>query len=309
MENKLQSIFPSLTSAQFFHVTNDMVFDPNEDISVSIHSQHASHWKHTQDFIDLLFVQKNDCTCDFYPDDSGSSPETIHLAEHSFCIIPPNVIHTIHLSDNCSILHIFFDFQLLKHHYSDLISANNTILLFFSNMLYEPHYWNYLYFSVEYTEVLNDLLAKMYTEFLEKNPHYQNMLYYASGMLLTLAERSRNSNLLFSPRNPVKLIRYEQIYSYICDNYATTSSNEIADYFHISQSHLCKIFQEKGKTVTSTIQEIRLQHACSLLTESNLSVQNIAELIGYHDITYFIKLFKRYFSVTPYQYRKINSAD
>ena len=88
------------------------------------------------------------------------------------------------------------------------------------------------------------------------------------------------------------------------DNYPMTSARTIAEYFHISQSYLCKLFHENGTTVTTVIQEIRLQQARSLLEQSDLSVQNIAELVGYHDLTYFIKLFKRYFSVTPYQYRK-----
>ena len=82
------------------------------------------------------------------------------------------------------------------------------------------------------------------------------------------------------------------------------ASRKIAEYFHISQSYLCKLFHENGTTVTTVIQEIRLQQTRSLLEQSDLSIQNIAELVGYHDLTYFIKLFKRNFSITPYQYRK-----
>ena len=130
------------------------------------------------------------------------------------------------------------------------------------------------------------------------------MLYYSAGMFFTLMERQLLSQISVSPSNPLRLVRYDQIYSYICDNYPMTSAREIAEYFHISQSYLCKLFHENGTTVTTVIQEIRLQQARSLLEQSDLSVQNIAELVGYHDLTYFIKLFKQYFSVTPYQYRK-----
>ena len=219
-------------------------------------------------------------------------------------MIPHQVIHSFSPDQGCQILHIFFKLDSLRSHYSDLISANNTLLLFCSNILYQTHYWNYLYFSVSYTDRLDALLAEMYEEFHHKQIFHQNMLYYSSGMLFTLMERQLLSQISVSPSNPLRLVRYDQIYSYICDNYSLTSAREIAEYFHISQSYLCKLFHENGTTVTTVIQEIRLQHTRSLLEQSDLSVQNIAELVGYHDLTYFIKLFKRYFSITPYQYRK-----
>ena len=196
------------------------------------------------------------------------------------------------------------DYIELRSHYSDLISANNELLLFCSNMLYQSHYWNYLYFSVSYTDKLDTLLAEMYEEFYRKQIYHQNMLYYSSGTLFTLMERQLFSQISVSPSNPLRLVRYDQIYSYICDNYPMTSAREIAEYFHISQSYLCKLFHENGTTVTTVIQEIRLQQTRSLLEQSDLSIQNIAELVGYHNLTYFVKLFKRNFSITPYQYRK-----
>ena len=231
--------------------------------------------------MDVLFILKGNCTCRFYKTNLAAPPESVFLSKHSFCIIPHQVIHSFSPDPDCQILHIFFKLDSLKSHYSDLISANNMLLLFCSNMLYRTHYWNYLYFSVSYTDKLDTLLAEMYEEFHHKQIFHQNMLYYSAGMLFTLMERQSLSHICVSPSNPLRLVRYDQIYSYIC-----------------------KLFHENGTTVTTVIQEIRLQQARNLLEQSDLSVQNIAELVGYHDLTYFIKLFKRYFSVTPYQYRK-----
>ena len=316
MKQTLQSILTTSNAALFpdvfkccsqnsvLYITESDVFRCNEEIAVFLQDPDFQNHLCKQDFVDVLFVLKGNCTCKFYKTDLTISPESVFLSRYSFCMIPHQVIHSFSPDQGCQILHIFFKLNSLRSHYSDLISANNMLLLFCSNMLYRTHYWNYLYFSVSYTDKLDTLLSEMYEEFHHKQIFHQNMLYYSAGMFFTLMERQLLSQISVSPSNPLRLVRYDQIYSYICDNYPMTSAREIAEYFHISQSYLCKLFHENGTTVTTVIQEIRLQQARSLLEQSDLSVQNIAELVGYHDLTYFIKLFKQYFSVTPYQYRK-----
>ena len=316
MKQTLQSILTTSNAALFpdvfkccsqnsvLYITESDVFRCNEEIAVFLQDPDFQNCLCKQDFVDVLFVFKGNCTCKFYKTDLTISPESVFLSRYSFCMIPHQVIHSFSPDQGCQILHIFFKLNSLRSHYSDLISANNMLLLFCSNMLYRTHYWNYLYFSVSYTDKLDTQLAEMYEEFHHKQIFYQNMLYYSAGILFTLMERQLLSQISVSPSNPLRLVCYDQIYSYICDNYSMTSARAIAEYFHISQSYLCKLFHENGTTVTTVIQEIRLQQARSLLEQSDLSVQNIAELVGYHDLTYFIKLFKQYFSVTPYQYRK-----
>ena len=316
MKQTLQSILTASDAVLFpaisrnhslnsvFCITESDVFRCNEEIAVFLQDPDFQNCLCKQDFVDVLFVLKGNCTCKFYKTDLTISPESVFLSRYSFCMIPHQVIHSFSPDQGCQILHIFFKLAPLRSHYSDLISANNALLLFCSNMLHQSHYWNYLYFSVTYTDKLDTLLAKMYEEFYHKQIYHQNMLYYLAGLLFTLMERQLLSQISVSPSNPLRLVRYDQIYSYICDNYPMTSAREIAEYFHISQSYLCKLFHENGTTVTTVIQKIRLQHARSLLERSDLSIQNIAELVGYHDLTYFIKLFKHNFSITPYQYRK-----
>ena len=50
--------------------------------------------------------------------------------------------------------------------------------------------------------------------------------------------------------------------------------------------------------------QMRMEDAKSKLTSSNQSIQEIADLVGYHDTFTFSKAFKRYSGYSPSTYRK-----
>lgn len=68
-------------------------------------------------------------------------------------------------------------------------------------------------------------------------------------------------------------------------------------------SHLFK--KETGKTLTEYIQMVRIETAKKLLVEKERSVSEVAELVGYSDIKFFTKQFKKALGVSPNEYRKM----
>jgi transcriptional regulator GlxA family with amidase domain len=59
-----------------------------------------------------------------------------------------------------------------------------------------------------------------------------------------------------------------------------------------------------GLTPMDYLQQRRLQAAASLLRDSNLTVAEIGQQVGYGDASYFTKVFRRQFSMTPQKYRE-----
>ncbi len=57
-----------------------------------------------------------------------------------------------------------------------------------------------------------------------------------------------------------------------------------------------------GKSPIELIKIIRMEKACSLLREGNLSVTEIAEQSGFQTASYFITSFKKTFGTTPRKY-------
>ena len=51
---------------------------------------------------------------------------------------------------------------------------------------------------------------------------------------------------------------------------------------------------------------IRIERACELLRDSNLSIKNVAHSVGFTDCLYFSKVFKRIVGIPPTEYREKN---
>lgn len=95
---------------------------------------------------------------------------------------------------------------------------------------------------------------------------------------------------------------------YIEHQYAQNISvTQIADELNVSINHLISAFKkETGQTPGSYIQQIRLKQAARLLSNTDLTIQNISTMVGIADTNYFIKIFRREYNSTPNQYRKNN---
>ncbi len=82
--------------------------------------------------------------------------------------------------------------------------------------------------------------------------------------------------------------------------------SEIAEASGVSRSHLEHIFKKiTGSSIMTYLQELRIQHAKTLLLESGFNISQIAEQAGYSSIHLFSRRFKTFVSVSPTQYAKM----
>ena len=59
-----------------------------------------------------------------------------------------------------------------------------------------------------------------------------------------------------------------------------------------------------GNTFTDFVNHVRISRACQLLMETNLQISAIAYQVGFNNLANFNRLFKKYRSCTPIDYRK-----
>lgn len=84
------------------------------------------------------------------------------------------------------------------------------------------------------------------------------------------------------------------------------SLTSLAAKYNISMGHLSKIIKEHLQiNFSDYIASLRIQRAKELLNDDSLSIQEIAEIVGYDDYFYFTKVFKKVEGISPSKYRKL----
>lgn len=79
----------------------------------------------------------------------------------------------------------------------------------------------------------------------------------------------------------------------------------LADKLNISSGYLSSYFKEKtGINMVEYINEARIRKATVFLMETTLKIQDVAEAVGYRNITSFNRMFKKYTGLKPSDYRK-----
>jgi len=100
----------------------------------------------------------------------------------------------------------------------------------------------------------------------------------------------------------------DDIIEFIRNNYSDMdlSVSLIADEFGISISYLSNVFKEQtGEGALDYIHMTRIEKGKQLLTESNITIKDIAIQLGYSNSNTFIKIFKKYQGITPGRFQQM----
>lgn len=83
------------------------------------------------------------------------------------------------------------------------------------------------------------------------------------------------------------------------------SLKELAGIFHMSEKYFSRYFKKNFQmTLTDYLNSLRLENAARLLSDTTLSVTEVAFQSGFNNVSYFIRTFKAAFGCSPLRYRK-----
>ncbi|MCR5209007.1 MAG: response regulator [Lachnospiraceae bacterium] len=98
----------------------------------------------------------------------------------------------------------------------------------------------------------------------------------------------------------------DNVISEIREHYTEDISlTSLATKYNLSMARLSEMIKENLKVNFSDyIASLRIQRAKELLRDESISIQEIAEIVGYNDYFYFTKVFKKVEGISPSKYRK-----
>lgn len=124
-----------------------------------------------------------------------------------------------------------------------------------------------------------------------------------SEILLNYAEKS------FVPENKEIKTKNKAValaIEYIRKNYdKAISLEQVADAVYLNPDYFSRVFKEEaGESFIVYLTEMRLTQSVHLLQNTALRVQDIAQRVGYGNVSYFSTTFKKKYGISPFEYRR-----
>lgn len=99
----------------------------------------------------------------------------------------------------------------------------------------------------------------------------------------------------------------EKAKEFIINNYNKDITLEtVADYIHLSSTYFSKLFkQEFGENFVDYVINYKIKKARELLKEGIYKANEVSRMVGFNDVKYFYKIFKKHTGFTPSEYKDI----
>ena len=261
------------------------------------HSRFREYPLHTHDFVELAYMYDGMCV-------ETLNDRILGLRKGQVLLVDSGTIHTIAPLREQDIL---INFQVEKGYFDsnffNRLESDSLVTSFFVNAISRGvEHNNYILFRSEQSRRLPVFMSELMCECMEPS-RSKNMLQGLFSLvvseLVDIYEQGveEGSIPLQSPALP--------ILRYIEENFRDCTLKDCADEFCVSTSYLAKLLKrECGLTFREVVQKERIEEAKRLLANDTLSVTDVARNVGYSNMSFFYKMFKRECGVLPGQYRK-----
>lgn len=281
---------------------NDMIvdceklLDKGRLLQIRPHTRFVHFPKHRHNYIEVIYM----CT--------GSTTHIIDgrevvLQAGELLFLNQNATQEIlpaeegDIAVNFIVLPQFFDraFEMLGE-------ENNQFRQFLIECLLGQQYGSFLHFRVSDVLPVQNLMENMIWSILDDQPNRRSINQVTMGLLfqhlmnytdrLDQTKQAKEQDLMFA------------VLRYIEDHYREASLSVLAEGMNYDLPWLSRrIKQVSGKNFKELLQIKRLNRAEFLLRTTRIPVAEISERVGYDNTSYFYRIFRERYGVSPREYR------
>ena len=162
---------------------------------------------------------------------------------------------------------------------------------------------NYLHYKVAEVIPIQNLIENLVWNLLNRPANHRQMNQMT--MAILFIQLSNHTDKL-APYNTDMFqdIFAPEILKYIEEEYKTATLEELAAEMNVALSTMSKIVKKStGVTFKELLKQQRLFRATNLLEHTKLPITDIIEIVGYDNTSYFHRIFKETYQMSPKQYR------
>ena len=259
---------------------------------------------HTHEYLELAYIVSGT----FHQRILGRD---IVFKQGELCLIDKNCLHQDCLdTDSACILFVGIANEMFDSIISNQVADERIISFLQTALLKQKNLWQYLHFKpIDYSN--NDIDGYFLSLMNELIRHDKASSYICHGLLMRifhLLSSGYDISLSSKMQRRMNWLLYEEIISYIKQNYRDISIKQLSEHFHFHEDYFNRMIKSKtGMTYTQYVQNLRLEEAEDLLRQTKLTIDDIAARVGYLNKGYFYKIFMEKNHMTPARFRKEKS--
>lgn len=283
------------SSGAGFLIDSEKLLAKGKLITVRPHTRFASFPTHRHNYVEIMYM----CSGKTVHRMEGRPPLTLQAGELLF--LNQNAAHGVDRAGeedvgvNFIVLPQFFDYALA------LIGMDNVLGKFLlSGLRQSGGELSCLHFRVSHVPTVQNLVENLVWSLVHPQPNARRINQATMGVLL-LQLLNYTEDLEAASGNGAVLSALREIE----ENYRTADLTRLAGELHVSLPYLsAAVHRATGRTFKELLLEKRLSKAAQLLRETRLTTQDIILAVGYENTSYFYRVFRARFGVTPKEYRR-----
>ena len=275
-------------------ISGDKLLEKGKQIAIRPHTRFVHFPEHTHDYVEMVYMCRGETTHLV----NGTKivlkqGELLMLGQNARQSIAPAGEHDIAV--NIIVRPEFFSGTL-----PFLGEEETPLRRFVVSCLTGENEEGYLLFQVSDILPVQNLIENLLYTVMEETHNRRGILQMTMGLLFTQL-MNHTEALQFETEEQNAVI---SVLRYIEEHYRDGSLTEIAERLHYELPSLSRLIRQKtGKNYTELLQEKRLSQAAWLLCNTDKKVDEIANAVGYENISFFHRLFAARFGMSPKKYK------
>ncbi|MGN0071514.1 MAG: AraC family transcriptional regulator [Atopobiaceae bacterium] len=272
------------------HLAADSFILPDEDISLIAHRMAFSAPVHTHSYYEFLYLLKGDVV-------NVVAGEELYMPEGSLCLMNLESSHALEaINTEAIVVNLCLRPELFSSGvFARFFGDANRIARFLRGEDSSP----YLIMNDTPEGTIRRLMADIISAF--DASQMKESFEIDALVLLLLTKLCTITSYSYSGINQKTM----QMLDYIAVNYQDVTVGSLAAEFGYSENYLTQYFRKHtGKTLSSVIASTRLAKAAQLMEDPNLTLEAIANDVGYASYSHFFQVFRRHFGMGPKEWRE-----
>ncbi|RMC25047.1 MULTISPECIES: AraC family transcriptional regulator [unclassified Lactobacillus] len=292
---------------RFFDTYSDDLTLNSSSISIAVQPTNSFIPYHIHDYVEIMIPLIEDCVVVL-------EHSEIKVKQNNLIFMGNRTIHKVKpiskkgVVVNIALRSSAFSLNELDYlnHRENGSNISNILFSLLSNEEYgEGRYSLFeVNHDVKITNLIYDIISEYYHPDIQSDQLIRLEMLTLFSLLIRQAAnaeikvkdfRKKNNNLL-------------SLLLYIEKHYSNITLQKMATHFGFNQNYLSDYLKKHtGKTFIQLVHLQRINVAAEYLTYTTAPIERIATRVGYENPSYFYKIFKKYFGISPAEYRQKNS--